>query len=158
MNEPEHPHFVLSDGQYCHVMPEGLIVSKKKLPAQVPQQNDNPDFTTLIFLGIGIAVLTFLIAMCAVTGMYVVVFLLGLLNVFMLIGFVRMIGFSQSEFVPRADINGVEYVKRNFGYDWFIVHYTCRNGKACKRRYVIYDSQECLNQALSVMKTEGLLT
>ena len=157
MNEPENPHFVLSDGQYCHVLDEGLVVSKKKIPDQLPKQDDSPDYVTMTLLALGIGMLSFLVAMCFVTGMYVVVILLGALDVFAIMGFVRMIGFSQTEFIPRADITGVEYKQRNFGYDWFIVHYSKKGGKACKRRFIIYDSQECLDQALNVMKTDGLL-
>lgn len=157
MNEPEHPHFVLSDGQYCHVLKEGLIVSKKKLPQVTPSQNDNPDYATAGLLGAGVIILSFLITMCAITGMWIVVFLLGMLDIMMIIALLRMIGFTHTNFIPRADINGAEYIRRNFGYDWIIVHYTGKDGKHKKRRFVIYDSKECLEQALTVMKSEGFL-
>lgn len=95
--------------------------------------------------------------MCWITGLYVVVFMLGMLDLLMLPALYRLLGYSQTNFIPREDISGTEYHKRNFGYDWFVVHYTGKNGKHCKRRLVIYDSQECLTQALSVMRAEGLL-
>lgn len=157
MNEPEHPHFVLSDGQYCHVLKEGLVVSKKKLPQETPEQNDNLDFTTAGLLGAGIIILSFLVTMCAITGMWVVVFLLGMLDIMMIVALLRMAGFTQTNFIPRDDISGAEYTRRNLGYDWIIVHYTGKNGKHLKRRFVIYDSKECLDMALRVMKSEGFL-
>ena len=157
MNEPQHPHFVLSDARYCHVLQQGLVISNKKTVTEIPAQNDNPDYVSSIWLILGIAVISFLITMCAITGMWVVVFLLGLIDGLMIVTLYRMLGFSQSAFIPRDDVTGVEYFKRNFGYDWFLVHYTGKNGKHCKRRLVIYDSAECLNQALTVMKAENFL-
>lgn len=157
MNEPEHPHFVLSDARYCHVLKEGLIISKKKIPEDRPVQNDKPDYASSVWLILGISVLTFFMIMCTITKLYPVVVLMMALTILMIVTLYRVLGFSQTEFIPRADINGVQYFKKNFGYDWFLVHYTGKNGKACKRRLVIYDSSECLNQALTVMQAEGLL-
>lgn len=157
MNEPEHPHFVLSDARYCHVLKDGLVISKKKNPTDVPVQNDKPDYVSSIWLTLGIAVLTFFMVMCTITQLYVIVVLMGALNALMAVTLFRMLGYSQSDFIPRADIVGVQYFKKNFGYDGFFIHYTGKNGKPCKRRLMIYDSAECLNQALGVMKSEGLL-
>ena|ERR1044072_3315616 len=157
MNEPEHPHFVLSDAQYCHVTREGFIIAKKNIPEPIPAQNDKPDLVNGLLLGAGAAILTFLVAMCAITGMYIVVFLLGMLDILVLVSLFRLLAYSQTNFIPRDDVSGVEYKRRNFGYDWFIVHYTGKNGKHCKRRLAIYDSQECLTQALHVMKSQGFL-
>ena len=157
MNEPEHPHFVLSDGMYCHVLEQGLIVSKKKIPAEAPLQSDRPDFVTSSFLLIAALILTFLLVMCFITGMYIVVALLGLMDAFAIIGFVRTISSSQSPFVPKADVIDTRYVKRNFGYDWMLVFYTGKDGKVRRRRYTIYDSHECLVQALDAMKSQGYL-
>lgn len=157
MNEPQHPHFVLSDAKYCHVLPEGLVISSKKDAKTIPAQNDKPDYASGFWLILGVAVLTFFIVMCTITQLYVVVVLLGSLDALMIMSLYRTLGYSQTEFIPRDDIHHVDYSKRNFGYDWFLVHYTGQDGKAHKRRLVIYDSAECLNQALTVMKEEGLL-
>jgi hypothetical protein len=157
MNEPEHPHFVLSDGQYCHVMPEGLIIAKKKIPDPRPVQNDKPDYLSATFLIVGALILAGFIVACAMIDFFVVIFMLSLLELLILGSLFRMLGYSQTNFIPRADITGVDYKKRNFGYDYFVVHYAGKNGKDRKRRLVIYDSQDCLNQALKVMKSEGLL-
>jgi len=157
MNEPEHPHFVLSDGRYCHVLQEGLIVSKKLIPEDRPIQKDGPDVLSLGFLITGIAIATFFMVMCFITGFYVVDVMLGTLNLLMIYSFIRALGFSQTELIPRTSVLDVKYTKRNFAYDYFVVHYTGKSGNACKRRFIIYDSQECLDQALSVMKTEGLM-
>ncbi len=157
MNEPEHPHFVLSDARYCHMLPHGLVIGNKNDAHVIPEQKDSPDYVSGLWLIIGIAVLTFFMVMCTITELYVVVVLMGALNILMIVTLYRTLGFSQTGFIPRKDINSVEYHKKNFGYDHFLIHYTGKNGKACKRRLVIYDSQECLNQALGVMKTQGLL-
>lgn len=157
MNEPEHPHFVLSDASYCHIFEQGLVVSKKKQVNQIPAQNDKPDYMSAFWLALGAAILTFFMVMCAITELYVMVILMGALNGLVIVSLYRSLGFSQSEFIPRHDINAVQYFRKSFGYDYFLVHYTGKNGKACKRRLVIYDSAECLNQALGVMKEQGLL-
>lgn len=157
MNEPEHPHFVLSDARYCHVLEKGLVVSNKKVATVVVEQNDKPDYASGIWLMIGIVVLFFFMVMCTITELYVVVVLMGALNVLAIVSLYRTLTFSQTEFIPRGDILNVEYFKKSFGYDWFLVHYTGKNGQPCKKRLVIYDSQECLKQALDVMKSQGLL-
>lgn len=157
MNEPQHPHFVLSDASYCHVLPQGLVVSKKKEVKEMPVQNDKPDYFSSVWLIIGAAILTFFMVVCTITELYVIVVLMGGLNGLVLVSLYRSIAFSQTEFIPRDDVNAVQYFRKNFGYDYFLVHYTGKNGKACKRRLVIYDSAECLNQALGVMKAEGFL-
>lgn len=138
-------------------MPEGLIISKKKIPAEVPAKNDAPDVLSGIFLVIGASIFTFLMVMCAITGMYIVVFLLGLIDALLIVTLIRTLAYSQTEFIPRDDVSGVEYFSRNFGYDVFVVHYSGDKGKHRKRRLVIYDSQECLTQALHVMTAEGFL-
>lgn len=157
MNEPEHPHFVLSDARYCHVLEKGLVISNKKEATVVVEQNDKPDYVSGIWLIIAIVVLVFFMVMCTITELYVVVVLMAALSVLVIMSLYRTLGFAQSEFIPRNSINQVLYFKKNFGYDWFLVHYTGKNGQACKRRLVIYDSEECLKQALDVMKTQGLL-
>jgi hypothetical protein len=133
------------------------VISNKKDAKVTPEQKDSPDYASGIWLSIGIAILTFFMVMCTITELYVVVVLMGALNVLMIVSLYRTLGFSQTEFIPRADINGVEYHKKNFGYDHFLVHYTGKDGSARKRRLVIYDSQECLTQALGVMKSQGFL-
>jgi hypothetical protein len=157
MNEPQHPHFVLSDASYCHVLQEGLVISSKKEVKVIPTQNDRPDYFSGFWLILGITVLTFFMVVCTITELYVMVVLMGALNGLVIVSLYRTLGFSQTAFIPREDITAVQYVKRNFGYDWFLVHYTSQNGKAAKRRLVIYDSAECLNQALEVMRAEGFL-
>ena len=157
MNEPKHPHFVLSDARYCHVLQEGLVVSNKKEIPVIPKQNDRPDYFSGFWLMLGIAILSFFMVMCTITELYVVVVLMGALNGLMILSLYRTLGFSQTDFIPRADITAVQYFKKNLGYDYFLVHYAGANGKDMKRRLVIYDSQECLIQALEVMKAQGLL-
>lgn len=157
MNEPEHPHFVLSDGRYCHVLKEALIVSKKEIPEERPVQKDGPDKLSLGFLVVGISIATFFLVMCWITGFYVVVLMLATLILLMGFSLFRAIGFSQTEFIPRTSITDVKYTKRNFAYDYFIFHYKAKNGQDCKRRFIIYDSQDCLDQALRVLQEEGLL-
>ncbi len=157
MNEPEHPHFVLADAKYCHVLKEGLLVSKKTVPEKQPIQIDSPDRLSLAFLISGIALATFFMIMCWITQFYVVDVMLGALNILMIISLIRAVGFSQTNFIPRDSITSVAYKKRNFAYDYFIVHYAGQKQQPCKRRFAIYDSQVCLDQALAVMRQEGLL-
>jgi hypothetical protein len=157
MNEPQHPHFVLSDARYCHVLGEGLAISaKKEIPVDF-KQNDKPDYFSAFWLILGIVVVSFFMVMCTITELYVVVVLMGALNTLMIVSLYRTLGFSQTDFIPRNDITAVQYFKKNFGYDFFVVHYSGEKGKALKRRLVIYDSHECLLQALEVMNQQGLL-
>jgi hypothetical protein len=157
MNEPEHPHFVLSDAMYVHVLPEGLIVAKKDLPKVMPVQKDGPETMTLALLGAAVFVTLFFAVMTAITGMYLITFLMAAMLFLAVQNLLRSLKFSATDFIPRSAIKGVEYRKKSFGFDSLIVTYSGKNGKVFMRRFAIYDSHDCLVQALQVMKTEGWL-
>lgn len=157
MNEPLHPHFVLSDGMYCHVMPEGLIISKKQLPKATPVQSANPEWLWVILLLIGAGIFGFFLVMSLIAHYYVVSFMVGVCAIFLMWNAIKLIGYTSTLFIAREDILGVTYHSKSFGYDTFIVLYAGTNGKVLKRRLIIYDSQECLTQALTVMTEQGWL-
>jgi hypothetical protein len=105
----------------------------------------------------GLLILGFFHQMTLLVDFYVVTFTLGVLMLALVLALVRTVGQTTTKVIPRADILGVDYKKRLFGYDSFIIRYAGEHGKVWKRRLAIYDSQQCLNQALEVMKTEGLM-
>jgi hypothetical protein len=157
MNEPTHPHFVLADAQYCHVLKDRLIIGKRDLPEKMPEPTGNPDYMTLAFLSAGFLILSFFLVMTLLSSFYVVSFTLGILLLTLAIALIRSFGYTSTKAIMIADIVGVDYKKKMFGYDYFIVHYAGPQGKECKRRLPIYDSQKCLDQALAVMKEAKLL-
>lgn len=157
MNEPTHAHFVLADAQYCHVLKDRLFIGKRELPEKMPEPVGKPDYVTLALQLSGILVLTFFLIMTLITHYYVITFTISLLLLTLCISFIRTAGFTSTNAIMIADIVGVDYKKRMFGYDFFIVHYAGPQGKECKRRLPIYDSEKCLNQALTVMKEAKLL-
>ncbi|GAB4131140.1 MAG: hypothetical protein Fur0041_01170 [Bacteroidia bacterium] len=157
MFEPQHPHFVLSDGMYCHVLDEGLYIGKKDLPKSLPESDDTPDILSMIFQAIAALVFYFFVFMSMKAGYYVITFMTGVLAVYLSWKFYSSLGFTQTNFIRRADVLNVSYLKKNFGYDAFVITYAGKDGKAKKRRLTIYDSRECLVQALDVMQQEGLL-
>mgnify|MGYP000683953499 CR=1 FL=1 len=157
MNEPTHAHFVLADAQYCHVLKDRLVIGKRELPEKMPEPAGKPDYVTLALQLAGILILSFFLVMTLITHYYVITFTLGILLLTLGISFIRTAGFTSTKAILIADIVGVDYKKRMFGYDYFIVHYAGPHGKECKRRLAIYDSQKCLDQALSVMKEAKLL-
>lgn len=157
MNEPEHPHFVLSDAMYVHVLSEGLIVAKKDLPKVMPVQKDGPETMTVALLGAAVFATLFFAVMTAITGMYLITFLMGAMMFLAVQNLLRSLKFSATDFIPRSAIQGVKYRKKSFGFDSLIVKYAGKNGKVFLRRFAIYDSHDCLVQALQVMKNEGWL-
>lgn len=157
MNEPEHPHFVLSDAMYVHVLPEGLIVGRKELPKVMPEQKDGPETMTLALLGAASGITLFFAIMTAITGMYLITFLMAAMMFLAVQNLLRSLKFSATDFVPRNAIQSVEYRKKSFGFDSLVVNYKGKNGKQFTRRFAIYDSHDCLVQALQVMKNEGWL-
>ncbi|MEO5643706.1 MAG: hypothetical protein ABIQ40_06700 [Bacteroidia bacterium] len=157
MNEPTHAHFVLADAQYCHVLNDRLIIGNRELPQKMPEPTGKPDYTTLGLQISGILILAFFLIMTLITHYYVVTFTVSLLLLTLLISFIRTAGFTSTKAIMTADIVGVDYKKRFLGYDFFIVHYAGPKGKECKRRLPIYDSEKCLEQALTVMKEAKLL-
>ncbi len=157
MNEPTHAHFVLADAQYCHVLSERLLIGKRDLPEKMPEPTGKPEYLMLAFQLVGILILTFFLIMTIITHYYVITFTISLLLLTLIVSFFRTAGFTATKTIMIADIVGVDYKKKMFGYDYFIVHYAGPHGKQCKRRLPIYDSQICLDQALAVMKEAKLL-
>jgi hypothetical protein len=157
MKEPTHAHFVLADAQYCHVLNDRLLIGKRELPEKMPEPVGKPDYVTLALQLGGMLILTFFLVMTLITHYYVITFTLGILLLTLGLSFIRTAGFTSTNIIMISDIVGVDYKKRMFGYDYFIVHYAGPQGKECKRRLPIYDSQKCLEQALTVMKEAKLL-
>lgn len=157
MNEPTHPHFVLSDGQYCHVLEDRLYVGKRDLPKELPPPENKLDAVSIILFGLGLLIMLFFAVTTIITKYYVVTFTTSALGITLAVAFFRAMKFTATKTIYRGDILGVEYHKRAMGYDYFIVHYAGKDKKAWKRRLTIYDSQQCLEQALQVMKNAGIL-
>jgi hypothetical protein len=155
MNEPEHPHFVLSDASYVHMMEEGWIVGKKDLPKETPTQKDGPDRMSVILLGAATGITLFFAVMTAITGMYLITFLMGGMMLLSVQNLLRSFRYSQTMFIPRNAISGVTYSRKSFGFDSFVVTYKGKNGQDYKRRFSIYDSKDCLLQALEAVHNEG---
>ena len=157
MNEPKHSHFVLADASYCHVLEDRLIIGKRELPEKIPAPINKLDFVTLIMQIVGLLILLFFIIMTIITKYYVVTFTLSLLAITLGLATLRSAGFTSTKCIMIADIVGVEYNKKWVGYDFFVIRYSGPGGKVWKRRLAIYDSKECLEQALTAMKKAKLL-
>ncbi|MCX6310840.1 MAG: hypothetical protein NT084_04310 [Bacteroidetes bacterium] len=157
MNEPKHPHFVLADATYCHVLEDRLFIGKRILPEKFPEPINRLDFVTFILQMSAILILMFFIVVTLITHFYVVTFTLSLLFITLGIALLHSAGFTATKTIMIADIVGVAYTKKLMGFDYFIVRYTGPEGKVWKRRLAIYDSHRCLDQALQVMKDAKLL-
>lgn len=157
MNEPKHPHFVLADASYCHVLEDRLLIGKRVLPEKFPEPINKLDYVTFFLQLGGMLVLLFFIVVTIMTSFYVVTFTLGLFFITLGIALKHSAGFTATKTIMIADIIGVEYRKRFMGYDFFIIRYSGPGGKVWKRRLAIYDSARCLEQALLVMKEAKLL-
>lgn len=157
MNEPTHSHFVLADASYCHLLEDRLYIGKREVPDKLPAPLNQLDLVTLLLQIAGLAVLLFFIVMTIITQYYVVTFTLGLLAITLGISLIRSAGFTATKTILKADILSVNYHKRMFGYDFFIIRYAGPGGKVWKRRLAIYDSHRCLEQALVAMKEAGLM-
>ncbi len=157
MNEPQHPHFVLADASYCHVLEDRLFIGKRILPENFPAPINKLDYVTFILQLSGLLILLFFIVVTLISHFYVVTFTLGLLSVTLGIALLHSAGFTATKSILIADIVGVEYKKRLMGFDYFIVRYSGPGGKVWKRRLAIYDSHRCLDQALQVMREAKLL-
>lgn len=157
MNEPLHPHFVLADGTYCHILADRLVIAKKELPKTIPEAGGKPVWFEIIGLGIAAAIMVFFFVMTIYAGYYLLASLMFLLGAYACLSAIRLIGFTDAKTILRSDILGVVYYPRRIGNDFFVVVYTSAQGKVARRRLAIYDSQECLQQALTVMTAEGLL-
>jgi hypothetical protein len=105
----------------------------------------------------GLLLLGFFLSMTLITHYYVVTFTLAVLFLTLGGAVYRSSGYTSTKVIVAADIVGVDYKKKMFGYDYFIIHYAGPNGKDCKRRLAIYDSPQCLEQALNLMRYLGFL-
>jgi hypothetical protein len=157
MNEPAHSHFVLADATYCHVMGDFLYIGKRELPEKIPAPLNHLDYLTVILQIAGLCVLLFFDVMTLFSKYYVVTFTLSVLALTLGVSFFRSIGKTATKTILKADIVGVDYHKKLFGYDYFIIRYAGPGGKVWKRRLAIYDSKQCLEQALKAMHDAGLM-
>lgn len=157
MREPKNPHFVLSDGEYCQLTEGKLIIGKRDLPPVLPPVTGTPDYVMLGLQIAGLILLGFFLGMTIIAKYYVVTFTLAVLFITLAGSVYKMAGYTSTKAIIVADIVGVDYKKKMFGFDYFIVHYAGPKGKDCKRRLNIYDSQQCLEQALNLMKGIGFL-
>lgn len=155
MNEPQHPHFVLADGTYCHVLADRLVVAKKELPAVLPQPNGKKLWLEVIGMAVAALIMLFFCVVMIMSDYYLLAALTLTLAGFSAFAAYRMFGYTDTPAILRDDILSVKYHRRAIGNDAFIVYYTDAEGKAARRRFSIYDSKECLLQALEVMKNEG---
>jgi hypothetical protein len=157
MNEPTHSHFILADASYCHVLEDRLYIGKREVPEKIPAPLNKLDFVTLSLQLAGLIVLLFFDVMTIITHYYVVTFTLSLLALTLGISLIRSAGFTATKTIFKEDIIGVTYHKKLMGYDYFIIRYAGPGGKVWKRRLAIYDSHQCLEQALKAMKDAGLM-
>ena len=157
MREPAYPHFVLADGEYCQLVDGKLIIGKRDLPPVLPPVIGTPDYVVLGLQLAGLLLLGFFLGMTIVAKYYVVTVTLAILFLTLAGSVYKMAGYTSTRAIIVADIVGVDYKKKLFGYDYFVVHYAGPKGKDCKRRLTIYDSSKCLEQALDLMKELGFL-
>jgi hypothetical protein len=157
MNEPQHSHFVLADAQYCHVLEDRLYIGKRDVPEKFPDQENHLDYVTLLLQSVGLLILLFFDVVTIITHFYVVTFTLSLLAFALSISLFRSAGFTATQTILKADIIGVDYHKKMFGYDFFVIRYAGPGGKVWKKRLAIYDSQHCLDQALKAMRDAGFM-
>jgi hypothetical protein len=157
MREPANPHFILSDGEYCHFLEDRLFFGKIDLPKQFPSVNHRPDILAVTMQFVGIFLLLSFLISSFMVKFYVLVFILTALLATLSVWTMRTIQFSTAKWILRKDIVGATYHKQQLGYDYFIIQYSPEKGKLFKRRVVIYDSERSLEQALRVMTEEGIL-
>ncbi|MBI3512253.1 MAG: hypothetical protein HY064_16455 [Bacteroidetes bacterium] len=157
MNEPKHPHFILSDAQYCHVLDDKLYIGKRDLPPNFPEVKNKPDRVVIILQAAAFLVLSFFIVMTLVTHYYMVTLTLSILMALLIGSALRMIGYTSTSVILREDIVGVNFQHKPIGFDFFVINYSGENGKLWKRRLVLYDSAQSVQQAIEVMKKAGYL-
>lgn len=156
MNEPQHPHFILADGTYCHILSDRLVIAKKEIPAVLPEPTGKKLWFEIIGMSLAAVIMLFFFGMTVVSGYYLLAFLTFVLACFSGFAVYRMFGFTDTKAILRDNIQQIVYHRRKIGNDAFIVYYTDPEGKPARRRLNIYDSRECMIQALQVMDEEGL--
>jgi hypothetical protein len=156
MYEPQTPHFVLADGTYCHILSDRLVIAKKDVPAILPTPDDKKLWLEVIGMSLAALIMLFFCVMMVISGYLLLAFLTFALACFSAFAAFRMFGFTDTKAIMRDDILQIAYHRRKIGNDAFIVLYTDLSGKVARRRLSIYDSQECMVQALRVMDEQGL--
>jgi hypothetical protein len=155
MNEPLHPHFVLADGTYCHVLADRLVMAKRDLPKVMPEPTGKKLWFEVIGMTVAALIMLFFFVMMLISGYYLLGFLTIVLATFSGYTAFRLLGYTETPAILRDDILKLAYHRRSIGNDFFVVFYTDPAGKMARRRLTIYDSKESLLQALRVMKDEG---
>ena len=151
-------YFNLSDGKYCFVLPDRIIITPKLSNTTWPEPKEGPDTGSQILFGIIGTVCAVLSVLFFYVGFYPLAVMTTLACAGGFVSFYRGTKFSATPCIYRNTIEHCSYHKVNFAYDYFLLRYKSASGKIYLKRITVYDSAEIAAKAVSLFQAEGLLT
>lgn len=149
--------FNLNDGQFCHVLPDRLVIYPKMQILEMPQPRDGANVALQILYGSLSVIPGAMTVVFFIVGFYPLAAMTLLTSMAATVAFMRGNKYSATNCIMRDSIVDMKYRRVNFGFDYFEVRYRGKNQKEYLRRISIYDSDEIAAKAVNLMISEGLL-
>lgn len=149
--------FNLSDGQFCHVLPDRLVIYPKIQIVKMPEPKDGPNIGMLIMYALLTLIPGALTVVFFIVGFYPLAVMTLLTTIAASVAFRRGTRYSATNVLLRDSILDVQYKKVNYGFNYFEVRYKGADQREYLRRLTIYDSDQVAAQAVQLMLEEGLI-
>jgi hypothetical protein len=159
MEIPPHNYFMTSDGTYCHLLPDTIILGQKSDIEFIPEmEHKNRKTLFMGIIGILLAVAAGFTALY-VTGRMIIELLVFVWMVAIAASY-RLYLMRDSSGTNRIDkntISSTKLVKRFMGYTTWVIFFTTNKGEKLRRFVSIYDSKEHEARAERILKEEGFV-
>jgi hypothetical protein len=158
-NIPDHNYFMISDGTYCHLLPDKIVLGQKAEIEFIPEmKHDNRRMKFMLIIGVlllvaaGFTALYFLDRM--IIELLVFVWMVVIMSGYRLY---LMRDSSDTEMIEKKYISSTKLVKRFMGYTTWVIFFTTQHGEKLRRFVHIYDSRDHEARAERLLKEEGFI-
>jgi hypothetical protein len=156
---PDHNYFMISDGTYCHLLPDKVVLGQKADIEFIPEMDHNNRRARFM----GIIVILFLVA-AGFTAMYFfdrmiieIVIFLWMVAIGASYRLYLLRDSSGTDRIDKNSISSTKLVKRYMGYTTWVIFFTTDKGEKLRRFVHIYDSKEHEARAERLLREEGFL-
>lgn len=159
MDTPESKpdYFITADAGYCHILPQNIVLTRYVDYQSLPLSEDKKDLMPLVLGSIGVAAGCFVMVEFFIVGfmLMAVLFLIAMLAATR--GLAELARYSAIKNIERTSIESAQLIKPAFGYYSLIIRFKNKEGKSSLRKIKLYDSRQNEEQAVELLRKEGLL-
>lgn len=155
----ESKYFMLSNGSYCHVLPDKIIFTDNKIIENIPPMNHHTNNRqTGLFISCLLAVIVIFTYLYfkqdAPVEFIVVLFPLCIAGIFYLI---RNRDLSTTSSIEIKYIKNVSLKLKEMGYTIISILFETNTGGTLRKRIKVYDTPDQEQKAVQILKEEGLI-